>query len=154
MLLERLAFARLTRLLSEPTEGGRRQAIRAGIWAYNHVGITAIREPELTVTDVRPYQAVVPQAQVLRASLMWRVDLSTTPEQRQAWLQGLAPISGFGHQWPDIWGLKVLLDGGVAGGYFRALQMPIHSKEDWHEHTTAGEAGAGGKLGLGNFCNV
>ena len=29
------------------------------------------------------------------------------------------PISGFGNQWLDIWGLKVLLDGGVEGGYFR-----------------------------------
>ena len=49
---------------------------------------------------------------------MWRVDLSTAPEQRRAWLESLAPISGFGHQWLDIWGLKVLLDGGVEGGYF------------------------------------
>ena len=73
----------------------------------------------MTATDVRSYQAVVPQEQALRASLMWRVDLSTTPEQRQAWLQGLAPISGFGNQWLDVWGLKVLLDGGVEGGYFR-----------------------------------
>jgi predicted amidohydrolase YtcJ len=119
MLLERPAFARLTRLLPEPTEDERRTALQAGIRAYNRVGITAIREPGLTAPDVRSYQVVVPQAQALRASLMWRVDLSTTPEQRQAWLQGLAPISGFGNQWLDVWGLKVLLDGGVEGGYFR-----------------------------------
>jgi predicted amidohydrolase YtcJ len=74
----------------------------------------------LTATDVRSYQAVVSQAQALRASLMWRVDLSAPAEQQWAWLQGLAPISGFGNQWLDIWGLKILLDGGVEGGYFRA----------------------------------
>ncbi|HEY7494832.1 MAG TPA: amidohydrolase [Candidatus Tectomicrobia bacterium] len=118
MLLERPAFARLTSLLPAPTEDERRTALQAGIRAYNGVGITAIREPGLTATDVRSYQAVIPQVQALRASLMWRMDLSTTPEQRQAWLQGLAPISGFGNQWLDIWGLKVLLDGGVEGGYF------------------------------------
>jgi predicted amidohydrolase YtcJ len=119
MLLEPPAFSRLTRLLPEPTEADRRQAIQAGIRAYNRVGITAIREPGVTATDVRSYQAVVPQEQALRASLMWRVDLSTAPEQRRAWLEGLAPISGFGNQWLDVWGLKVLLDGGVEGGYFR-----------------------------------
>ena len=119
MLLEPPAFSRLTRLLPEPTEADRRQAIQAGIRAYNRVGITAIREPGLTATEVRSYQAVVPQEQALRASLMWRVDLSTAPEQRRAWLESLAPISGFGNQWLDVWGLKVLLDGGVEGGYFR-----------------------------------
>ena len=119
MLLEPPAFSRLTRLLPEPTEADRRQAIQAGIRAYNRVGITAIREPGLRATDVRSYQAVVPQEQALRASLMWRVDLSTAPEQRRAWLESLAPISGFGNQWLDVWGLKVLLDGGVEGGYFR-----------------------------------
>jgi predicted amidohydrolase YtcJ len=35
MLLERPAFSRLPRLLPEPTEDERRQAIRAGIRAYN-----------------------------------------------------------------------------------------------------------------------
>ena len=38
---------------------------------------------------------------------MWRVDLSTTPEQRRACVSAsLAPISGFGNQWLDIWGLE------------------------------------------------
>lgn len=119
MLLERPAFSRLTRLLPEPTEDERRQAIRAGIRAYNRAGITAVREPGVTAADARSYQAVVPQEQALRTSLMWRVDLSVPPEQRQAWIEGLAPISGFGNQWLDIWGLKVLIDGGVEGGYFR-----------------------------------
>ena len=63
MLLEPPTFSRLTRLLPEPTEADRRQAIQAGIQAYNRVGITAIREPGLTATEVRSYHAVVPQEQ-------------------------------------------------------------------------------------------
>ena len=90
MLLEPPAFSRLTRLLPEPTEADRRQAIQAGIRAYNRVGITAMREPGLTATDVRSYQAVVPQEQALRASLMWRVDLSTAPGWTQGWWLELA----------------------------------------------------------------
>jgi predicted amidohydrolase YtcJ len=95
MLLEPPAFSRLTRLLPEPTAADRRQAIQAGIRAYNRVGITAIREPGLTATDVRSYdvrsyQAVVPQEQALRASLMWRVDLSTAPGWTQGWWLELA----------------------------------------------------------------
>jgi predicted amidohydrolase YtcJ len=120
MLLEPAAFSRLTRLLPEPTEADRRQALRAGIRAYNRAGITAIREPGLSAAEVRSYQAVMPQERALRTSLMWRVDLSATPEQQRAWIQGLAPVSGFGNPWVDIWGLKIMIDGGVEGGYFQA----------------------------------
>ena len=119
MLLERPAFSPLTRLLPQPSEEDRRQALRTGIRAYNQAGITAVRDPGLTSTDVRSYQAVIPEERSLRASLMWRVDLGTTPEERRAWIEGLAPISGFGDQWMDIWGLKVVIDGGVEAGYFR-----------------------------------
>ena len=119
MLLERPAFSRLTRLLPEPDEEERRHAIRAGIKAYNRVGITAIREPGLTATEVQSYRAVVAEEQSLRTSLMWRVDLAATSEQQRAWIQELGPSSDFGDQWLDIWGLKVIIDGGVEGGYFR-----------------------------------
>lgn len=49
---------------------------------------------------------------------MWQVDLGATADERKSWIDGLAPLSGFGDQWLDIWGLKVVLDGGVEGGYF------------------------------------
>ncbi|MFQ6027366.1 MAG: amidohydrolase [Dehalococcoidia bacterium] len=119
MLLERPAFSLLTRRLPQPTEQERREALRSGIRAYNRVGITALRDPGLTPPDIRSYQAVLPKEQSLRASLMWRVDLEVSQEQRRAWIEGLAPISGFGDQWMDIWGLKIVIDGGVEGGYFR-----------------------------------
>lgn len=119
MLVERPAFNLVTRLLPQIQEQDRRQAIRAGIAAYNQAGITAVRDPGLDAAEVRSYQAVAPQEQSLRASLMWRVDLDASPEERRAWIEGLAPVSGFGDQWLSIWGLKVVIDGGVEGGYFR-----------------------------------
>jgi predicted amidohydrolase YtcJ len=118
MLLEPPAFSRLTRLLPPTTEEDRRQAIRATIRAYNAAGITAVREPGLDAVGMRSFQAVAPEERSLRLGLMWRVDLTQTDEQRLAWLEGLAPISGFGDEWLHVWGLKITLDGGVEGGYF------------------------------------
>jgi predicted amidohydrolase YtcJ len=119
MLVERPAFDLLTRLLPQPGEQDRRLAIRAGIDVYNRAGITTVRDPGLGAAEVRSYQAVVPEEQSLRLSLMWRVDLASSPEEQRAWIDGLAPVSGFGDQWISIWGLKLYTDGGVEGGYFR-----------------------------------
>jgi len=63
------------------------------------------------------FQAVIPQEKSIRLSLMWRVDMSASPEEQREWIEGLAPISGFGDQWLDIWGLKVVMDGGVEAAY-------------------------------------
>lgn len=119
MLLERPAFSRLTRLLPAVSEDLRRGSIRAGIKAYNRVGITAVREPGVAGAEMRSYQAVVPVEKSIRASIMWRVDLSKTKEERAAWIDSIAPTSGFGDGWMSVWGLKVGIDGGVEGGYFR-----------------------------------
>ena len=118
MLLERPAFSSLARLLPQPSEEDRRSAIRAGIGAYNQAGITGVREPGLTGEEIQSYQAVITEEKSIRASLMWRVDLGMSPEERRQWVQGLASKSEGGNQWLDIWGLKVTLDGGVEGGYF------------------------------------
>jgi predicted amidohydrolase YtcJ len=119
MLVERPAFLPLTRLLPSPSAEDLQRAIRNGIRAYNQAGITVVREPGLTAPEVAAYQAVMPNEQSLRTSLMWRVDLETTPEQRRQWIDSLAPRSDTGNAWLDIWGLKILIDGGVEGGYFR-----------------------------------
>lgn len=119
MLVEMPAFSWVTRLLPQTQEEDRRRALRNGIKAYNQAGITTIRDPGLGAAEIRSFQAVVPQERSLRASLMWRIDLGATPDERKAWIDGLAPVSGFGDQWLDIWGLKIVLDGGVEGGYFQ-----------------------------------
>lgn len=118
MLLERPAFSNLTRLLPLPTETERRSAIRTGIKAYNRAGITAVREPGLTEAEIRSFQSVIPEVKSIRASLMWRLDLGMSSEEQRQWLQGLAALSEGDGRWLDVWGLKVVLDGGVEGGYF------------------------------------
>ncbi len=119
MLLERPAFAALNRLLPQPDDEDRQRALRAGIAAYNRTGITTVRDPGLNSTEIEAYRAVLPAVRSLRASLMWRIEMSTAPEERRAWIDGRAALSEFGDEWLDVWGLKVLLDGGVEGGYFR-----------------------------------
>ena len=128
MLVEMPAFSKVTRLLPQTQEDDRRRALRAGIKAYNQAGITTVRDPGLGAAEIRSYQAVLPQERSLRASLMWRVDLGATPDERKAWSDGLAPVSGFGDQWLDIWGLKIVMDGGVEGGYFHD---PYHNDPDF-----------------------
>ena len=117
MLLERPAFAALGRLLPQPSDEERQDSLRAGIRAYNQVGITGVREPGLLANDIRDFQAVMPGEQSMRVSLLWRVDLSISPEEQRRWVDGLAPASGFGDQWLDIWGLKIVMDGGVEAAY-------------------------------------
>ena len=118
MLLERPAFTGLTRLLPQATVEEQKAALRLGIKAHNQRGITAIRDPGLTAEEMRVYQAVIPEQHAMRTSLLWRVNLGMTADQREEWVAGLAPVSGFGTGWIDIWGLKITMDGGVEGGYF------------------------------------
>ena len=128
MLLERPAFAALTRQLPQPSAQQRQDSIRAGIAAYNRVGITGVREPGLLANDIRDFQSVIPQEQSIRVSLMWRVDMSVSPEEQRQWVDGLAPISGFGSEWLDIWGLKIVMDGGVEAAY---LHHPYANNPDF-----------------------
>jgi predicted amidohydrolase YtcJ len=118
LLLERPAFRLLTSHLPSPSEEEQKAALHEGIDAHNRVGITAVRDPGLFAPEMRVYQDVLSQHRTIRASLLWRLDLGMTPEQRRDWLKGLAPVSGFGDDWARVWGIKVTLDGGVEGGYF------------------------------------
>ena len=117
MLLERPAYNAILRQLPQPTAQQRQDSIRAGIAAYNRVGITGVREPGLLAGDIRDFQAVIPGEQSIRVSLMWRVDLGLSPEEQRHWVDGLGPVSGFGNEWLDIWGLKIVMDGGVEAAY-------------------------------------
>lgn len=119
LLLERPAFSRLTRLLPTATEEEQKAALNTGIDVFNRRGITGVRDPGLFAPEMRVYQDVIQKRHSMRMSLLWRLDLGMTPDQRRDWIEGVAPISGFGDEWARIWGLKITVDGGIEGGYFR-----------------------------------
>ena len=138
MLVEMPAFGKVTRRLPQVDEEDRRRALRECIRLHNQSGITTVRDPGLGAVDIRSYQAVFPEEKSLRASLMWRVDLDAGPDAQRDWIDGLAPVSGFGDEWLSIWGLKLVIDGSVEGGYFREPYLndpgfhghPLTSKEN------------------------
>jgi predicted amidohydrolase YtcJ len=119
MLLERPAFIRLTRLLPQPDDEQRKRALLSAMHSFNAAGITAIREPGLFAPEWVAYKEAFLQERSLRASIMWRVDQVSSPEERRAWLEALEPRTGKGDEWLNVWGIKVSVDGGVEGGYFR-----------------------------------
>ncbi|MDP7619443.1 MAG: amidohydrolase [Dehalococcoidia bacterium] len=120
MLLEAPAFRRLTRLLPQATEEDRQAALQEAGTAFSRSGITSVREPGLDVAGVKAYQTAVDRDHPIRTSLMWRVDLGQTDDERTEWLEQLGPAPGVQNDgWPEVWGLKITLDGGVEGGYFK-----------------------------------
>ena len=119
MLLEHPAFARLLQLLPQPDQAQQEQAIRSAMATYAKAGITTVREPGLRAPEMQAYQAVAPVEQKVRMSLMWRVETAMTGAERQEWLHGLAQQSAQDGEWLGVWGLKMMMDGGVEGGFFR-----------------------------------
>src|SRR5215471_21806048 len=57
----------------------------------------------------------------VRARPMIRVGAELTADEAIALIDGLGTASGFGDDWLRIWGLKLVLDGGVEGA---ALEQP------------------------------
>jgi predicted amidohydrolase YtcJ len=92
--------------------------------AYAALGVGTIREAMTTLDDLAAYTDAWEQGLLqVRARLMMRVpskpELST--DQAIALIRGLGARSGFGDDWLRIWGLKLVLDGGVEGA---ALEEP------------------------------
>ena len=132
MLLERPAFTRLARLVPQPDDAQRRDALRAGIRAFNAAGITTVRDPGIFEPEFAAYRAVMAAERSLRASIMWRVDLGMEPDARQEWLEALEPAAASSDEWLGVWGIKVSIDGGVEGGYFRD---PYANRSDFVGHS-------------------
>ena len=92
--------------------------------AYAALGVGTIREAMATLDDLAAYTDAWEQGLLqVRVRLMIRVgsepELST--DQAIALIHGLGARSGFGDDWLRIWGLKLVLDGGVEGA---ALENP------------------------------
>jgi predicted amidohydrolase YtcJ len=90
--------------------------------AYAALGVGTIREAMATAEDVLAYQDARDQRLLqVRVRLMLRVGSEQPADQTIALIRGFGARSGFGDDWLRIWGLKLVLDGGVEGG---AMEEP------------------------------
>jgi predicted amidohydrolase YtcJ len=89
---------------------------------YGALGVGTIREALLHLEDWRVYQTAWERGLLrVRSRPMILVPISTANEG-QAFVAGLRARSGFGDDWLRIWGLKFVMDGGVAGA---GLEQPF-----------------------------
>jgi predicted amidohydrolase YtcJ len=90
--------------------------------AYAALGVGTIREAMTTLDDLLAYQEARDRDLLkVRVRPMMRVGSEQTTDQAIALIDGLGARSGFGDDWLRIWGLKMVMDGGVEGA---ALEQP------------------------------
>jgi predicted amidohydrolase YtcJ len=89
---------------------------------YNAQGIGAVRDPLVQRDELLLYQAAWERGTLsLRARPLVVISPLAPVAQRIALIEGLGVHSGFGDDLLRLWGLKVVLDGGVEGA---ALDQP------------------------------
>jgi predicted amidohydrolase YtcJ len=97
-------------------------ALGTGSAAYAALGVGTIREAMTTLDDLLTYQEAREKGFLsVRVRPMMRVGSDQTADQAIALISGLGARSGFDDDWLRIWGLKMVLDGGVEGA---ALEQP------------------------------
>src|SRR5215469_5078157 len=97
-------------------------ALGDGSAAYAALGVGTIREAMTTLDELAAYQDARDRDLLrVRVRPMMRVGSELTEDAAIALIDGLGARSGFGDDWLRIWGLKLVLDGGVEGA---ALDQP------------------------------
>jgi predicted amidohydrolase YtcJ len=120
--LEGGAVYQVAAFAPEPGRADVAAAIGTTSAGYAALGVGTIREAMATVADLHAYQDAWQQGLLnVRARLMMRVGSEQTADQNIALIDGLGARSGFGDDWLRIWGLKLVLDGGVEGA---AMSQP------------------------------
>lgn len=100
--------------------------------SYAALGVGCLREALLEPGDLLVYQAAWERGDlVVRARPMLTVDPRAPLPDRLAYVRGLGFRSGFGDDMLRVWGLKLVLDGGVAGA---ALDAPHADDPEYHGH--------------------
>jgi predicted amidohydrolase YtcJ len=90
--------------------------------AYAALGVGTIREAMINLEELVAYQdAHERELLSVRVRPLIRVGNELTTDEAIAVIDGLGVRSGFGDDWLRIWGLKLVLDGGVEGA---ALEQP------------------------------
>lgn len=106
-------LAQVPPLPSEALVEGLRQASAA----YAALGVGTIREALISVDELGVYQAAWEAGALsVRARTLIRVPNDVGADAAIDLVEGLVVHSGFGDDWLRVWGLKLVLDGGVEGG--------------------------------------
>jgi predicted amidohydrolase YtcJ len=93
------------------------EGLRQASGAYAALGVGTIREALISVEELGVYQAAWEAGALsVRARPLIRVPNDVGDDAAIALVEGLGVHSGFGDDWLRVWGLKLVLDGGVEGG--------------------------------------
>ena len=121
-LLEGGAVYRVGGHAPPPSRSDLARALGTTSAAYAALGVGTIREAMVNLDELLAYQDAARSGQLrLRVRPMLRVGNELAEADALAFIRGLAAWSGFGHDLLRLWGLKLVMDGGVEGG---ALEQP------------------------------
>ena len=129
-------------------EGGAAQAIKALVPSpplaesvdnlaeacaiYAALGVGSVREALIRLEGWEVYQSAWEQQRLsIRCLPLLLVDPFRPPADRLALVEGLGARSGFGDDWLRLWGLKFVLDGGVAGA---GMEQPFANNPSYSGH--------------------
>jgi predicted amidohydrolase YtcJ len=99
---------------------------------YAALGVGSVREALLLADGWEVYQSAWERGRLsIRCLPLLLVDSSWPQEQRLAFVDGLRVRSGFGDDWLRLWGLKFVIDGGVAGA---AMEEPFANNPSYSGH--------------------
>src|SRR5262249_52319869 len=98
------------------------EGLGRGSAAYAALGVGTIREAMINLDELLAYQdAAEAQKLSVRVRPMIRRGNELAEDQAIPRIDGLGARCGVGDDWLGIWGLKMVMDGGVEGG---ALEQP------------------------------
>jgi predicted amidohydrolase YtcJ len=99
---------------------------------YAASGVGSVREALILLEGWEVYQSAWEQGRLpIRCLPLLLVDPFRPQADRLAFIDGLGARSGFGDDWLRLWGLKFVLDGGVAGA---GMEQPFANNPSWTGH--------------------
>jgi predicted amidohydrolase YtcJ len=99
---------------------------------YAASGVGSVREALIQLEGWEVYQSAWEQRRLpIRCLPLLLVDPFRPQADRLAFVEGLGARSGFGDDWLRLWGLKIVLDGGVAGA---AMEQPFANNPAYTGH--------------------
>jgi predicted amidohydrolase YtcJ len=99
---------------------------------YAASGVGSVREALILLEGWEVYQSAWEQGRLsIRCLPLLLVDPFRPQADRLAFVEGLGARSGFGDDWLRLWGLKFVLDGGVAGA---AMEQPFANNPTYTGH--------------------